>query len=221
MNTATSPLSNASRIGIFVILALVMLATRINHFGALPDASWAVFFIAGFYLTSTGPSATARTFLRGLIDFRGSARWAFPLLIALAVAIDYVVITRQGISFWSHYCVSPAYLFLLPSYAAPWLGGSWLSRHYTGLHARELGLLVASAVVAASVCFVISNGSFYWISANVPMRSFAGWMENLGDWYLPYLRTTLMYVGVAALLHVATALAAKSLDAPLHDEARR
>ena len=202
MNTATPSLPNASRAGLFLILALVMLATRINHFGALPDASWAVFFIAGFYL-------------------RASWRWAFPLLIALAVAIDYVVITNQDISFWSHYCVSPAYLFLLPSYAAPWLGGAWLSRHYRGLHARELGLLVASAAVAASICFLISNGSFYWISANVPARSFAGWMENLGDWYVPYLRTTLMYVGIAALLHVGTVLAATSLQGSAAGVARR
>ncbi len=192
MNAATSPLSNTSRAGIFLILALVMLATRINHFGALPDASWAVFFIAGFYL-------------------RGSARWAFPLLMAFAVLIDFVVITSQGISFWSHYCVSPAYWFLLPSYAALWAGGSLLRSRYAGLHARDLGLLVASAVVATSVCYLISNGSFYWISASVPLRSFAGWMENLGDWYLPYLRTTLMYVGAATVLHVGTVLAAKSL----------
>ena len=62
--------------------------------------------------------------------------------MALAVLIDFFVITSQGMSFWSHYCVSPAYLFLLPSYAAPWLGGSWLRKHYSGLHARELGLLI-------------------------------------------------------------------------------
>lgn len=195
MNPVRLPVSSASRAGILLILAVVMLATRINHFGALPDASWAVFFIGGFYL-------------------RGSMRWAFPLLMALAVLIDFFVITGQGIDFWSHYCISPAYLFLLPSYAAPWLGGSWLRKHYAGPHAREAGLLIASAIVAASVCFLISNGSFYWISANVPVRSFAGWMENLGDWYLPYLRTTLMYVGIAALLHVATVCAAKSLSGP-------
>lgn len=193
MTTAPSSLPAASRIGVFIVLALVMLATRINHFGALPDASWALFFIGGFYL-------------------RGSARWAFPLLMALAVLIDFFVITSQGISFWSHYCMSPAYLFLLPSYAAPWLGGTWLRQRYRGLHAREAGLLAGSAIVAASVCFLISNGSFYWISANVPLRSFGGWMENLGDWYLPYLRTTLMYVGIATVLHIGTVLAAKSLQ---------
>ena len=207
MNTANPSLSNVSRAGIFLILALVMLATRINHFGALPDASWAVFFVAGFYLSS-GVSAKI-------------ARGAFAALMALAVLIDYAVISAQGLSFWSHYCVSPAYWFLLPSYAALWFGGAWLRTHYTGLHAREAGLLLASVVVAASVCYLLSNGSFYWVSASVPARSFGGWMINLGDWYLPYLRTTLIYVGVAAALHVATTLAAKTLagaaqHAPTH-----
>ena len=190
-------LSPGARGGILALLAVVMLATRINHFGALPDASWAVFFVAGFYL-------------------RGWGRWAFPLLMALAVAIDYVVISGQGIAFWSHYCVSTAYLFLLPAYVAPWLGGSWLRKHYQGLGMRELGLLAGSSVVAASLCFLVSNGSFYWISANVPSRSFGGWLENMGDWYLSYLGTTLVYVGVAAVLHVATVLAARAMGGVAH-----
>ena len=182
MTAASTPLPKDLRLGLFLILALVMLATRSHHFGAIPDASWAVFFIAGFYL-------------------RGSVRWAFPLLMALAVLVDWAVIRSQGIDFWSHYCVSPAYWFLLPSYAALWLGGAFLRAHYRGLHARELGLLVASALVAASVCYVISNGSFYWISANVPARSFAGWIENLGDWYRAFMQTTLAYIAVAAIVH--------------------
>jgi hypothetical protein len=62
-------LTTRSRLTIFLVLAAVMAATRLNHFGVVPDASWAVFFIAGFYL-------------------RGSARWAFPALMVLAVAID-------------------------------------------------------------------------------------------------------------------------------------
>ena len=110
-------LSNPQRAGIFAILALVMTATRVNHFAALPDASWAVFFVAGFYL-------------------RGSLRWAFPLLIALAVLIDFFVIASQGINFWSHYCVSAAYWFLLPAYFVLWLGGSALRRLYSGLGLR-------------------------------------------------------------------------------------
>jgi hypothetical protein len=216
MNTTAPTLSNGTRIGLFALFATVMLATRVNHFSAVPDASWALFFIAGFYF-SAGPSATDRASMRGLLNLRGSFRWAFPLLMVLAVAIDYVVISGQGIAFFSHYCMSTAYLFLLPAYAAPWLGGSWLRKHYNGLGLRELGLLAGTSVVAASACFLVSNGSFYWISANVPARSFGGWMENMGDWYLSYLGTTLVYVGVAAVLHVATVIAARALGGAEHD----
>jgi len=198
MTTAPPPaLTPGMRTGIFLLLALVMLATRINHFGPLPDASWAVFFVAGFYL-------------------RGSARWAFPLLMALAVLVDFFVITGQGMDFWSHYCVSVAYWFLVPSYAAMWLGGSLLRKAYTGLHPRELGLLIALVLVATTACYVISNGSFYWLSqswltASAPARSVGGWITNLGDWYLPYLRTTLAYVGIATLAHALVVLGAGAL----------
>lgn len=212
--TASNPrLSTPWCFGLFAILAIVMLATRSNlislgtHIGSLPDASWAVFFIAGFYL-------------------KGSVRWAFPLLMALAVAIDYFVISRQGISFWSHYCVSPAYWFLLPSYAALWFGGAWLRERYAGLHARELALLLGSVVVAVSVCYLISNGSYYWLSdhwladAGAP-RSFAGWTKNLGDWYLSFVGMALVYVAVAAVLHVLTAQALRWLPQRGESKQRR
>ena len=58
--------TSTERFGIFLLLALVMAATRLHHFSVIPDASWGIFFLAGFWL-------------------RGSARWAFPLLIAEAV----------------------------------------------------------------------------------------------------------------------------------------
>ncbi|MGH8174119.1 MAG: hypothetical protein ACREPX_13340 [Rhodanobacteraceae bacterium] len=190
-------LSTPQRVGLFAILAIVMAATRVNHFAALPDATWAVFFVAGFYL-------------------RGSVRWAFPLLIALAVLIDFVVITGQGMNFWSHYCVSIAYWFLLPAYFAMWLAGSWLRSRYTGLGFRELGLAAVALLAAVSVCYVLSNGSYYWLSDTWmtagKTRSFGGWLENLGDWYLPYLRTSAIYVGIAAALHVGTVLTARTID---------
>jgi hypothetical protein len=198
-------LTPLQRAGIFVILALVMTATRVNHFAALPDASWTVFFAAGFYL-------------------RGSARWAFPLLMALAVLIDFFVITGQGIDFWRHYCVSVAYWFLVPAYLALWAGGSLLRRAYHGLGLRELALLAGLLVVALSVSYVVSNGSYYWLSdtwmAGGKVRSFGGWVENLGDWYLPYLRTTAMYAGIGAVLHVAVTLVARSIGGVAADGAR-
>jgi hypothetical protein len=189
-------LTNPQRAGVFLILALVMAATRVNHFAALPDASWAVFFVAGFYL-------------------RGSLRAAFPLLLALAVLIDFFVITSQGIDFWSHYCVSAAYWFLAPAYFVLTLGGVALRRLCSGLAWRDLALLGGCLVAAVSVSYLISNGSYYWLSdtwmAGGKVRSLGGWVGNLGDWYLPYLRTSAIYVGIAVMLHIGTTLAARSL----------
>ena len=177
------------RLGIFAVLALLMAVTRehhsvLHHFDVLPDASWAIFFLAGFWL-------------------RGAGRWAFPLLMAEAVLIDYLVISGQGLDFWSHYCVSVAYWFLIPSYFSLWLGGSWLAKRQNGLSLKTLGLGVAALLISWCACYLISNGSFYWLSNSVPLpRSVAAWTANLGDWYLPFLETTVVYVVVGAVLHV-------------------
>lgn len=175
------------RLAIFLGLAVVMGVTRfhpslLHH--ALWDASWGVFFLAGFWL-------------------RGQGRWAFPLLMAEAVLVDYFVISGMGIDFWQHYCVSAGYWFLLPSYGALWLGGSWLAKRQSGLDLRTLGLAAAALLVAEGACYLISNGSFYWISASVPLpRGFGAWFANLGDWYLPFLEGTALYVGLGAAAHV-------------------
>lgn len=181
---ATTP---TQRLGIFAALALVMAATRVHlslfHHDVW-DASWGVFFLAGFWL-------------------RGTGRWAFPLLMAEAVLVDYVVITRMGISFWDHYCVSAGYWFLIPAYGSLWIGGSWLARHQRGISLATLGMAVAALLVSESACYVISNGSFYWLSAHVPApKTFAAWSANLGDWYPPFLQTTAVYVALGAVLHV-------------------
>ena len=190
------------RLGILLALAVVMAATRVHlsllHH-AVQDASWGIFFVAGFWL-------------------RGSARWAFPLLMAEAVLVDYLVISGQGIDFWSHYCVSVAYWFLIPSYFSLWLGGSWLARHQVGLRLQTLGMAAVALLVSWAACYLVSNGSFYWLSSSVPLpRSFAAWFANLGDWYLPFLQTTALYVGLGAVVHVLViqvARAVKQADQP-------
>jgi hypothetical protein len=176
-------LTNRSRAAIFLVLAAVMGATRLNHFGAIPDASWAVFFLAGFYL-------------------RGSARWAFPALMLLAVAVDYAVISASGQNFWTHYCVSPGYWFLVPAHASLWLGGSLLRGQYRGLTPRTLGLLVLSVFASVAVCHAFAQGGFYWLSDSVPNPTAGGWASNYANWFLPYLRTTTVYVALAAVVHV-------------------
>lgn len=187
------------RLGIFFALALVMAATRIHHsflhhFDAVPDASWGVFFLAGFWL-------------------RGSARWAFPLLMAEAVLIDYAVITNQGMDFWGHYCVSVAYWFLIPSYFSLWLGGTVLAKHQRGLRLSTFAMAALAVLASVTVCYVLSNGSFYWLSNSVPApRSMGAWAENLGDWYLPFLQTTAAWIALGAVLHVMATHLARALQ---------
>lgn len=141
------PTRTGPRAAILAILAAVMIATRLHlpalstHIGALPDASWAVFFMAGFYL-------------------RGWSRWAFPLFMALAVGVDYAVITGQGLEFWKHYCVSPAYWCLVPAYLALWLGGSLTARAAARLRQeRTLGVAVVALVASVAVCHLISRAA--------------------------------------------------------------
>ncbi|MGB0954617.1 MAG: hypothetical protein ACPGZP_01305 [Panacagrimonas sp.] len=163
-------------------LALLMTITRfqpLDHFLELPDASWSVFFIAGFYLV-------------------GMARWAFPALIALSVAIDWVAIQHLGVS---NYCVTPAYWFLIPTHAVMWFGGYWL-RQRASQDWRGLLRLAASAFIASSVAYMISNGGFYWFGGRYPEPNVAQYLERFARYYQWFLLVPCAYIGTAALLHV-------------------
>ncbi|GAA3916860.1 hypothetical protein [Luteimonas lutimaris] len=193
------------RVLVLSLLILLMAATRshvFTHFGPVPDASWAVFLLGGFYL-------------------RGWSRWAFPLLMVLAVGIDWAVITRQGMDFWSHYCVSPGYWFLVPAYLSMWLGGLWLRRNYTGASVAALGRLAVAVVAATALCHLFAQGGFYWFSDSVADPTFAGWAKNYGDWFLPYLRGTAMFVAIAAIAQVVCEQVAAHAAPVAHDRKKK
>ena len=178
---------STARLGIFAALALLMAATRVNHFAMVPDASWAVFFAAGYYL-------------------RGQWRWAFPLLMVLAVAVDFVVITRSGMNFWTHYCVSPGYWFLLPAYFSLWAAGAWFATRGEAALPRRFGQLVLALVGGVVVCHAFAQGGFYWFSNAVAAPSIGGWLTNYGHWLLPYLQTAAIWT--AAIVATDRGLAA-------------
>lgn len=170
---------------VFAVLAIVLSATRLHHFTGIPDASWAVFFLGGFHLAR-------------------HTRLAFPVLMALAVLIDFIVITRQGLSFWEHACVSPAYWCLVPAYFSLWSGGLWLDNRYRRSAWQAAAWLAPTLVVAVVICHLIAQGSFYWIGNSIAAPSFAGWWKNYSDWLPSYLGVTALYtaVGVAVQLLV-------------------
>ncbi|HET7831709.1 MAG TPA: hypothetical protein VFK88_01970 [Gallionella sp.] len=171
------------QIGIISALALLMAATRMHHYGSalhLPDASVAVFLLAGFFIASP---------------------LFFGALLLEAGALDYVAITQLGVSDW---CVTPAYWFLIPTYAVLWGAG----RYYARIHqytASSLGVFSAVSLGALSAAFVISNGSFYLFSGRHPNLSFAEYVARLAEYYPQYLTGGLLYLACAAALYAVFA----------------
>lgn len=174
------------------LLAGVMLATRFHHFGSfthLPDASLAVFFLAGFYLRR--------------------AVYLIPLML-LAGGIDYLATQHMGVS---AYCISPAYPFLIPTYAAMWFGGRCYADRHT-MTLTSLAPLAIALLISTSVAFVISNGSFYLFSGRYPDMSWAEYAQRVSMYYLPYMSGAIFYVALAALAHIGvTRVAAASGEA--------
>lgn len=172
-------LSKTQQYGIFGALALMMAATRFHHFLPVADASWALFFVGGFYL-------------------RGMSRWAFPALMLEAAAIDTIATSHLGVS---SYCMSPAYAFLVPTHAAMWLGGWWLqSRASSDL--KGLVMLGVSAFVSITVAFALSNGGFHWFGGREAAPSITGHLHSFMTWYPHFLLMPALYIGLVASVHV-------------------
>lgn len=169
-------------IAIFAVLAVLMAATRDHHFGYalhLPDASLAIFLLAGFYLP----------------------RWAFPMLLVEAGLVDYLAINYGGVSDW---CFSPAYWFLIPAYFVPWLGG----RFYAARHShswRSLALLAATSFLATSASFAISSGSFYLFSGRFAEMGALQYAGSMTGYYGQYLAGAFLYLAAAVIAQVAIA----------------
>jgi hypothetical protein len=165
----------------WVLLGLLslMAATRFYHFGSmisLPDASLAVFFLAGLYVRSY---------------------WILALFLVEAGLIDYLAITYGGVSGW---CVSPAYAFLIPTYAVMWWAGQWCSR----FNRFTIGTFLALGGVlltATTLAFLISNGSFYLFSGRFPEMNWLEYATRVASYYPPYLAYALLYIAVALGLH--------------------
>ena len=169
-------------IAIFVTLITLMAATRDHHFGSalhLPDASLAIFLLAGFYLP----------------------RLALPVLLIGAGLADYYAINYNGVSDW---CVSSAYWFLIPTYAVMWYAGKFYAARHSQSW-RGLALFAATASLATSAAFVISSGSFYLFSGRFAGMTALQYAGSVAKYYLPYLSGTFLYLAIAAGVHVAAA----------------
>ncbi len=171
---------------IFAALAALMAATRFNHFGSavsLPDASYAVFFLGGLYLARFTRISTA----------------AFITLFLEAGWIDYYATSVQGISDW---CMSPAYWFLIPTYASLWLAGRWFALRHT-MAGKNFTVLAMAAWAASSFAFAFSNATFYLFSERFAQMSAAEYASRVAQYYVSYISVALLYIACTVAIHMA------------------
>ena len=186
MNTTSNTLpakelSTKTQLIIGGLLLLAMILTRGNITAHLQDASWAIFFLVGFYLRGSSLS-----------------RLAFPLFFLAAFAIDLIVIDAQG---GQHYCFTPAYPFLIPAYATMWFAGNWFAKQYQE-NMKGLSSFVGAALIATIACFFISNAGFYFFGGKFETMSIVEYASSVAQYLPGYLKTTAIYLGSAAILHL-------------------
>ena len=171
---------------LFAAMVALMATTRSHHFDALthmPDASLAVFLLAGIYFPLL----------------------AFPILLVVAGASDYAAFNFASVSDW---CYSPAYWFLIPTYAVMFFAG----RYYAPRHNHTLSSLAvfcSTAFAATSVAFFISSVSFFFFSGRFAEMSFAQYASSVAQYFLPYQISAFMYLSVAVIVQIALNFYAK------------
>lgn len=171
---------------IALALTALLVLTRGHHFATvahvLPTASWAVFFLAGFYLRTL---------------------WMPVVLFGVAAFLDYAAVTWGGVS---NFCVSPAYVALFPAYGALWAAGRWYApRHRNTL--ATFAPLAASVFFGTLICELISGGVFYFYSERFANPTFVEFAARIGNYFPSSLASTAFWVAAAALAHTAIVMA--------------
>jgi len=161
-----------SRIATGLGLAVLLAVTRFDHFGAIPDASLAVFLIGGLLIGGALP---------------------FAALFALAFAVDLAAIEVEA---WRAYCMTPAYWGLVPTYAMLWLGGMWLARSAVPFEARRI---LPIGTLLFSLAFLVSNLTWWAFSHRFDM-AFGDFWLSVAPYYPAYIGSGLLYVAIAALV---------------------
>ena len=178
--------NQSKQLAIFAALVLLMAVTRGSHFGSsinLPDATLAIFLVAGFMLPR----------------FTKVALVAVVFLLLEAGGIDYYAINMAGVN---DYCVTPAYWFLIPTYASMWFAGHWFaSRRKNNMH--SLTLFAGVSWLATTVAFLISNGSFYLFSGRFAEMTVAEYATRVANYYPSYVGGGLLYLALAAVIYVS------------------
>lgn len=169
-------LSLKHRLWVLVGLVVAMAATRMSHFGTaalLPDASLAVFLLAGVMGLSVG---------------------CLGMLMAAAFGIDVLSAQTATEAGW---CMTPAYFGLIPTYALLWGAGRWLARRHADFPAAMSAGVALGAIGAA---FVVSNAFWYGLSGTLGDMGVAAYALAVAKYFPPYLGSAALYLVPAWLI---------------------
>jgi hypothetical protein len=179
-----TPVMSRNEITLFSVIALAMAATRVHHFGigeVLPDASVAVFFLAGLWVRN--PIALGALLLEAF------------LLDAAAIGWANVPAT----------CVTPGYLMLIPAYAALWFAG----RQVAQAPVQEIagGARIAAALLAGvAVFFAISNLGFYIGGGFAASHGPAAFTASVIGYFPMFLGAAAAYAAIALAIRALVAV---------------
>lgn len=169
--------------GVALVLVTLMIITRGSHFGDsfnLPDASQAIFFLAGTALAA-----------------RKAKIWLFPLLMFIAALIDYIAINNFGVS---SFCVTPAYVMLIPAYSAlgycGYLAINSLKNQHKYFSIKSILMVAVFAVIGAFVAELFASGGFYFLGGRFTQPTLAGFLPRLQSYFPHMLITTLGYSAI-------------------------
>ena len=192
MNFRSQMASLLVRPWLTVLLIALVLVTRTNYSSAVidtPDISLAAFFIAGLFI----PSA-----------------FAFGLLFIAAALADQLSF-MAGVSDW---CFTPAYVFLVPTYASLWYAG-FLCRNTDFLKVAGALKVAVYFVLAVVAAYLISSYSFYYFSGRLTPTTALQYTQGLTKYFWsPYFSWAAVYtvlaLGIAGVARLAARTAAKS-----------
>lgn len=165
-----------------LLLALLMAATRVHHFGVgsiAPDASTAVFFLAGLALASP---------------------WWLLALLAEALVLDIFAIGVAGVA---DACISGGYPLLAPAYGALWLAGRAM-RKSERLDWLTAGKFVCAITGGVAAFFAISNIGYFFGSEFYAL-GVSEYTRRVVRYFSYYEIVTLLYAtaGIGALVLAA------------------
>jgi hypothetical protein len=161
-----------------VLLAVLMAATRVHHFGVgsiAPDASTAVFFLAGLLLASP--------------------LW-FVLFSVLSVGLDAFALGIAGVA---DACMTPGYWLLFAGYLALWFAGR-LGRRVERLDVMQGFRLLLLAIGGTALFFVLSNVGYYFGGGFDESMGAAEYIRRVQVYFPHYLMVTLAYAAAGVVV---------------------